>query len=107
YEQALNLIDEEAFGKHLRSDQKFVQHLIVLYWREVIVPEQKYSDLLQKFWEDAPDKLRKHAFEFTGRVSDDGNKQQNLRLPKACNHILSFVLMQLKKQMRLIITRKN
>src|SRR5699024_2783559 len=67
YEQALNLIDEEAFGKHLRSDQKFVQHLIVLYWREVIVPEQKYSDLLQKFWEDAPDKLRKHAFEFTGR----------------------------------------
>ena len=49
-------------------DRRLARHLIIMYTRGVL---SSADELWQKFWEDAPDRIRKEAIEFIGRMLRD------------------------------------
>ncbi|MBW7989059.1 MAG: hypothetical protein FVQ84_03440 [Planctomycetes bacterium] len=49
-------------------DRRLARHLVIMYTRGVLSPADK---LWAKFWEDAPDRIRKEAIEFIGRILRD------------------------------------
>jgi len=55
-------------GEHEDVDGRLARHLVIMYTRGVLSFE---DELWQKFWEDAPDRIRKEAIEFIGRILRD------------------------------------
>ena len=53
-------------GHLAEPDEQLAEHLMALYWRGKLDYERS-SDLLRRFYEKAPEKLRRHAIEFVGR----------------------------------------
>ena len=71
YALALEKMTAEDPENYLRSRRRLVQHLMNFYWREVITVDGKHSELVHTFWNEVPEDLRGHAFEFTGRCLNE------------------------------------
>jgi glutaredoxin 2 len=64
--ERMKMIEREGHGKDV--DRQIARHLIIMFTREVLSPA---DELWKKFWEDAPDQIRKEAIEFIGRILRD------------------------------------
>lgn len=70
YSWAIDRMKKQGERKdgHEDVDGRIARHLVIMYTRGVL---SSADELWQKFWEDAPDRIRKEAIEFIGRILRD------------------------------------
>jgi hypothetical protein len=73
YAIAVDQLREEAVHKWIPGDPKerLAEHLMAFYLRERLALR---DPLFDRFWQEAPEKLRGHALEFLGRILRDSDK---------------------------------
>ena len=73
----------ERKGRDEDVDEQLARHLVVMYTRRVL---SCADELWQKFWEEAPDRIRKEAIEFIGRMlRDPSNSFEVETIKKLCD----------------------
>ena len=69
----------ERKGRGEDVDGQLARHLVIMYTRGVL---SSADELWQKFWEDAPDRIRKEAIEFIGRILRDRSNSFEVEIIK-------------------------
>jgi hypothetical protein len=73
YAQAVAQLGEEAEHKWIPGDpgERLADHLMTFYLREKLT---LHDPLFDRFWQEAPQKVRRRALEFIGRILRDSDK---------------------------------
>ncbi len=85
YLWAINLMkkQDERKGRGEEVNGRVARHLVIMFIRDVLSPT---DELWKKFWEEAPDQIRKEAIEFIGRMlRDPSNSFEVETIKKVCD----------------------